>query len=128
MPVPATVSAPAPEPETAITTDKPTTPSKKSQLVKVTQQKSKVTCESAKTATIKIKSLFKFSKLMENPKKTYVLSVPKDLKYRLTNDGKLVISKGNKPGTYTIKITIKFAATDNYKAKTVTTTLKIKIK
>ena len=125
--VPKAPVATEPEPDPTINLEKPTTPSKKSQPVKVTQKKSKLTCKSAKTATIEIKNLFKFSNLAEKPKKTYVLSVPKNLDYSITDAGQLVISKGNKPGTYTIKIRIKFAATEHYKAKTVTTTLKIKI-
>ena len=97
---------------------------KKANTVKVTVKTPSVKAKNKKQ-TISASKIFKVSKAQG--KVSYKkLSGSKNL--TISKTGKITVKKGTKVGTYKIKVAITAAGNENYKAKTVNKTVKVKVK
>ena len=141
-PTPAPGSTPSSAPGTAkegagtdASTLKPQTPAstgtqgsapvvKKANTVKVTVKPPSVKAKNKKQA-ISASKIFKVSKAQG---KVSYKKVSGSKNLTISKTGKITVKKGTKAGTYKIKVAITAAGNENYKAKTVNKTVKVKVK
>ena len=76
----------------------------------------------------KAKATFKVKATIKGEGKVTYAKASGNKKITISKAGKVTVKKGLKKGTYTVKVKVKIAGTDNYLAKTVTKTIKIKVK
>ena len=130
------------EPSTPSAVIDPTQPSSTSSTSKVTYKKSNPIKVTAKTKTVKAKKLKKKAQTVKaitvkgaQGKVSYKLlksGITKKIRklVKINSKGVITIKKWKKAkkGTYKIKVTVKAAGNANYKAKTITKVVKVKIK
>ena len=97
---------------------------KKANTVKVTVKTPSVKAKNKKQ-TISASKIFKVSKVQG---KISYKKVSGSKNLTISKTGKITVKKGTKAGTYKIKVAITAAGNENYKAKTVNKTVKVKVK
>ena len=97
---------------------------KKANTVKVTVKTPSVKAKNKKQ-TISASKIFKVSKAQG---KISYKKVSGSKNLTISKTGKITVKKGTKAGTYKIKVAITAAGNENYKAKTVNKTVKVKVK
>lgn len=126
--VKATVAADANH-ETATSAAAKFTIGKKANTLKVKLVKKTQAAKAKKNTTIAAKKAFKVTKNVSKGKLTYKkANKVGGKKITVSKAGKITVKKGLKNGVYKVKVKVTSKATKNYKAKTVTMTLKIKVK
>ena len=105
----------------------PEVKAKKTNKMKVTVKDKKVKAKKLKKAKVKVKAI---TVKKANGAVTFKKFAKKSSKYLTVNakTGKITVKKGTKKGVYKIKVKITAKGTKNYKPKTVTKTIKIKVK
>ena len=101
---------------------------KAANTLKVKAKKDRYTAKSKKKTTISAKNAFKVTKNKSGGAVTYA-KVSGSKKITVSKSGKITVRKGLKKGAvYVLKVRATSQATANYKAKSKTVTLKIKVK